>query len=166
MNNDAQMQRLNKEIEQQNKNLKIEEDKIKQEIAEKKSEKTFQTWQEIGKNWGINPKATYTDNWEEYTDKLAIAEEKFAKALEIYKNNAKADKSGQNSSSAQSFQTGANVSVSPGGPFAPSVSIGGNYGSSDSNAAGNNQDITRINSAYLAELCKDIEWPIYIYNGN
>lgn len=165
MNNDAQMQRLEKQIEQQNKTLKLEDNKLKQEIAEKKSEKTFQTWQEIGKTWGINPKATYTDNWEEYTQKLTIAEEQFAKALETFQNNASPDKSGQNSSTTNSFQTGANVSVSPGGAFAPSVSVGGNYGDSSSNATGATEDITRKNSAYLAELCKDIEWPIYIYNG-
>ncbi len=164
MNNDAQMKRLQKEIEQQNKTLKLEENKYKQEIAEKKSEKTFQTWQEIGKTWGINPKATYTDDWEVYTKKLAKAEEDFAKALEIYKDNAKADKSGQNSSSAQSFQTGANVALKAGG-MGPGIEVGGNYGDSKSNSTGATEDITRKNSAYLAELCKDIEWPIYIYNG-
>ena len=132
MNNDAQMQRLREQIEQQNKTLKLEEDRYKQEIAEKKSEKTFQTWQEISRTWGINPKATYTDDWEIYTNKLAIAEEKFAEALKTFQEKTGPDKSGQNSSSAQSFQTGANVSVGMGG-IGPSVGVGGNYGDSSRN---------------------------------
>lgn len=164
MNNDAQMQRLQKQIEQQNKTLQLEDDKLKQEIAEKKSEKTFQTWQEIGKTWGINPKATYTDDWEVYTQKLAIAEEKFAEALKIFQENASPDKSGQNSSTAQSFQTGGSLNIQP-GPFMPSVGANANYGENNSNSTGATEDITRKNSAYLAELCKDIEWPIYIYNA-